>query len=260
MDTLLHCLMNTYDYEDSLFMIDPKLKGTSWFKGTLCPIQYSKCWEANGCQNWTRQTDQPLYFIAAIQFSLDFADLLIRNPVLISINSFVMVEKLGAGKRSRLCAEEESRKPCWQLGQYKPCGSWRWNWWACGSDRMTIWELGSKANICRRHRIWKRTTVNFLASASYSVNCRQTPVLWKSFPSATHLFPPVFKYKAFQQRITCQTVFSVYSRSVRLSHSIQTFHGQFTMWSRKRHTGGEAFMYTESTVCNKIKEDIKKIN
>lgn len=26
MDTLLHCLMNTYDYEDSLFMIDPNLR------------------------------------------------------------------------------------------------------------------------------------------------------------------------------------------------------------------------------------------
>ena len=26
MDTRLHCLMNTYDYEDSLFMIDPNLR------------------------------------------------------------------------------------------------------------------------------------------------------------------------------------------------------------------------------------------
>ena len=60
------------------------------------------------------------------------------------------------------------------------------------------------------------------------VNCRkQFRCCGNRFLLPTHLLcRPFCKYKAFQQRITCQTVFSVYSVTCRLSHSIQTFHGR----------------------------------
>ena len=96
MDTRLHCLMNTYDYEDSLFMIDPNLRELRDLKELY--VQFN-----------TRNAGKPMdarieldklinhYLHFGNSIFVDFANLLIRNYAYI-INSFVMVEKYGAGK------------------------------------------------------------------------------------------------------------------------------------------------------------------
>ena len=96
MDTRLHCLMNTYDYEDSLFMIDPNLRELRDLKELY--VQFN-----------TRNAGKPMdarieldklinhYLHCGNSIFVDFANLLIRNHAYI-INSFVMVEKYGAGK------------------------------------------------------------------------------------------------------------------------------------------------------------------
>lgn len=96
MDTRLHCLMNTYDYEDSLFMIDPNLRELRDLKELY--VQFN-----------TRNAGKPMdarieldklinhYLHFGNSIFVDFANLLIRNHAYI-INSFVMVEKYGAGK------------------------------------------------------------------------------------------------------------------------------------------------------------------
>lgn len=89
--------MNTYDYEDSLFMIDPNLRELRDLKELY--VQFN-----------TRNAGKPMdarieldklinhYLHCDNSIFVDFANLLIRNHAYI-INSFVMVEKYGAGKR-----------------------------------------------------------------------------------------------------------------------------------------------------------------
>ena len=96
MDTRLRCMINTYDYEDSLFMIDPNLRELRDLKELY--IQFN-----------TRNSGKPMdarieldelinhYLHCGNSIFVDFANLLIRNHDYI-INSFVMVEKHGPGK------------------------------------------------------------------------------------------------------------------------------------------------------------------
>lgn len=96
MDTHLHCMMNTYDYEDSLFMIDPNLRELRDLKELYISFN-------------TRNAGKPMdarieldeligkYLHCGNPMFYDFANLLIRNHDYI-INSFVMVEKHGPGK------------------------------------------------------------------------------------------------------------------------------------------------------------------
>jgi len=96
MDSHLHCMMNTYDYEDSLFMIDPNLRELRDLKELYITFN-------------TRNAGKPMdarieldeligkYLHCGNPMFYDFANLLIRNHDYI-INSFVMVEKHGPGK------------------------------------------------------------------------------------------------------------------------------------------------------------------
>ena len=96
MDPHFHCLMNTYDYEDALFRIDPNLKDFRDLKELY--IQFN-----------TRNAGKPIeaskeleeliliYQDSEHEIFRDFANLLITYKDYI-INSFVMVEKHGFGK------------------------------------------------------------------------------------------------------------------------------------------------------------------
>lgn len=89
-------MMNTYDYEDSLFMIDPNLRELRDRKELY--IQFN-----------TRNSGKPMdarieldelinhYLHCGNSIFVDFANLLIQNHDYI-INSFVMVEKHSPGK------------------------------------------------------------------------------------------------------------------------------------------------------------------
>ena len=85
MDNHLHCMMNTYDYEDSLFSIAPNLRELRELKEMYVRFNHhnaGKPMDALHCGN-------PIFY--------DFANLLIRYHDYI-INSFIMVEKDGPGK------------------------------------------------------------------------------------------------------------------------------------------------------------------
>ena len=96
MDSHFHCLMNTFDYEDALFRIDPKLKDFRDLKETY--LQFN-----------TRNTGNPIkareelseliimYQTCEHEIFRDFGYLLEKYEDYI-INSFIMVEKHGAGK------------------------------------------------------------------------------------------------------------------------------------------------------------------
>ncbi len=96
MDAFLHCMMNTYDYEDSLFTIDPNLRELRDLKEMY--IRFNN-------QNAGKPMDARIGLDRLIDCYLhcgnplfhDFADLLIRYHDYI-INSFIMVEKYGQGK------------------------------------------------------------------------------------------------------------------------------------------------------------------
>lgn len=96
MDTHLHCMMNTYDYEDSLFMIDPQLRELRDLKEAY--VSFNN-------RNAGKPMDARIELDALIHQYLhcgnpifyDFANLLIRNHDYI-INSFILVEKHGHGK------------------------------------------------------------------------------------------------------------------------------------------------------------------
>ena len=95
MDSHFHCLMNTYDYEDSLFRIDPKLRDFRDLKELY--IQFN-----------TRNAGKPLearneleeliltYQNSEYDIFRNFANLLVTYKDYI-INSFIMVEKHGPG-------------------------------------------------------------------------------------------------------------------------------------------------------------------
>lgn len=96
MDSHFRCLMNTYDYEDALFRLDPKLRDFRDLKEKY--IQFSnrnagKPFEAR------KELDEliPIYQTSEYEIFRNFGDLLEKYQDYI-INSFIMVEKHGYGK------------------------------------------------------------------------------------------------------------------------------------------------------------------
>ena len=95
-DKHLNCLMNTYDYEDALFQIDPNLRELRDLKELYITFN-------------TRNAGHPMdarldldelisvYLQSSNPIFIDFADLLIRFHDYI-LNSFVMAERHGSGK------------------------------------------------------------------------------------------------------------------------------------------------------------------
>ncbi len=96
MDSHLHCMMNTYDYEDALFQIDPTLRELRDYKELYILFN-----ERNAGQPMDARLELDelidTYLHCTNPIFIDFADLLIRYHDYI-INSFVMVEKNGSGK------------------------------------------------------------------------------------------------------------------------------------------------------------------
>ena len=96
MDGFLRCLMNTYDYEDSLFMIDPSLRELRNLKEMYIRFNTQNAGKPMDARiGLDRLIDQ--YLHCGIPMFYDFANLLIRYHDFI-INSFIMVEKHGPGK------------------------------------------------------------------------------------------------------------------------------------------------------------------
>lgn len=89
-------MMNTYDYEDSLFMIDPTLRELRDLKELYIQFNTRNAGKPKDARiELDDLIDKYLRYGNAI--FIDFANLLIRNHDYI-INSFVMVEKHGPGK------------------------------------------------------------------------------------------------------------------------------------------------------------------
>ena len=96
MDPHFHCLMNTYDYEASLFRISPRLKQLRDWKELY--VQFNSRNAGHPLQAGKELEDLiDLYYQCGDSIFVDFASLLSRykEPI---INSFVMVEKHGAGR------------------------------------------------------------------------------------------------------------------------------------------------------------------
>jgi len=102
MDKHLHRLMNTYDYEDDLFRIDPNLRELRDLKELYISFNSRN---AGNPVNAAREIDTVIgtYQVCGQSIFENFSNLLIKykEPI---INSFVMIEKLGRnGKyKSRL--------------------------------------------------------------------------------------------------------------------------------------------------------------
>lgn len=96
MDSHFRCLMNTYDYEDALFRIDPKLKDFRDLKELY--IQFNSR-NAGKPIEARKELDEliSVYHSSEHDIFKDFAVLLEKYKDYI-INSFIMVEKHGYGK------------------------------------------------------------------------------------------------------------------------------------------------------------------
>ena len=96
MDTRLHCMMNTFDYEDSLFMIDPTLRELRDLKELYISFNNRN---AGKPMDARIELDKLIdhYLHCGNPMFYDFACLLIKNHDYI-INSFVMIERHGPGK------------------------------------------------------------------------------------------------------------------------------------------------------------------
>lgn len=96
MDPHFRCLMNTYDYEDALFRIDPKLKEFRDLKEKY--IQFNNR-NAGKPIEARKELDEliPMYQASEYEIFRNFGDLLEKYQDYI-INSFIMVEKHGHGK------------------------------------------------------------------------------------------------------------------------------------------------------------------
>lgn len=96
MDSHFRVLMNTYDYEDALFRIDPNLRDYRDLKEKY--IQFNSRNSGNPLQAKT-EFEELIREFKKSQFEIfrDFASLLekFEDPI---INSFIMVEKIGNGK------------------------------------------------------------------------------------------------------------------------------------------------------------------
>lgn len=96
MDSHFHCLMNTYDYEDALFRIDPKLRDFRDLKEIYIQFNSRNAGKPIEARN---ELDEliPMYQSSEHEIFRDFGDLLEKYKDYI-INSFIMVEKHGYGK------------------------------------------------------------------------------------------------------------------------------------------------------------------
>ena len=96
MDTRLRCMMNTFDYEDSLFTIDPTLRELRDLKELYISFNNRN---AGRPMDARIELDKLIdkYLHCGNPMFYDFACLLIKNHDYI-INSFVMVERHGPGK------------------------------------------------------------------------------------------------------------------------------------------------------------------
>lgn len=96
MDSHFRCLMNTYDYEDALFRIDYRLKDFRDLKEIY--IQFNNRNAGNPVKAREELEELiPLYQSCEYEIFRDFGNLLEKYEDYI-INSFIMVEKHGAGK------------------------------------------------------------------------------------------------------------------------------------------------------------------
>lgn len=96
MDLHFNCLMNTFDYEDALFHIDPKLQELRDLKELYV---HFNTYNAGDPMSARLGLDDLIdkYLHSSNPIFIDFAKLLIRNHEYI-INSFVMVERYGNGR------------------------------------------------------------------------------------------------------------------------------------------------------------------
>ena len=96
MDSHLHCLMNTYDYEDALFRIDPKLKDFRDLKEKYILFNSRNAGKPIAART---ELDKliPEYLASEYEIFREFGTLLEKYKDYI-INSFIMVEKHGHGK------------------------------------------------------------------------------------------------------------------------------------------------------------------
>ena len=96
MDSHFHCLMNTFDYEDALFRVDPKLKDFRYLKETY--LQFNSRNAGNPIKAREELSELIImYQSCEHEIFRDFGDLLEKYENYI-INSFIMVEKHGSGK------------------------------------------------------------------------------------------------------------------------------------------------------------------
>ena len=96
MDSHFRCLMNTYDYEDALFRIDHRLKDFRDLKEIY--IQFNNRNAGNPVKAREELEELiPLYLSCEYEIFRDFGNLLEKYEDYI-VNSFIMVEKHGAGK------------------------------------------------------------------------------------------------------------------------------------------------------------------
>ena len=96
MDSHFHCLMNTFDYEDALFRIDPKLKDFRDLKETY--LQFNTRNAGNPIKAREELSELIImYQSCEHEIFRDFGYLLEKYEDYI-INSFIMVEKHGSGK------------------------------------------------------------------------------------------------------------------------------------------------------------------
>lgn len=96
MDAHFRCLMNTYDYEDALFRIDPKLKDFRELKELYIQFNSRNAGNPINARNELEELI-PMYQSSEYDVFRDFGSLLEKYKDYI-INSFIMVEKHGYGK------------------------------------------------------------------------------------------------------------------------------------------------------------------
>ena len=96
MDSHFRCLMNTYDYEDALFRLDPKLRDFRDLKEKYIQFNNRKAGKPFEAR---KELDEliPIYQTSEYEIFRNFGDLLEKYQDYI-INSFIMVEKHGYGK------------------------------------------------------------------------------------------------------------------------------------------------------------------
>lgn len=96
MDSHFNCFMNTFDYEDALFRIDPKLQELRDLKEMYVHFNtYNAGDPMDAILNLDDLIDK--YLHSSNPIFIDFPNLLFRNHEYI-INSFIMVERHGEGR------------------------------------------------------------------------------------------------------------------------------------------------------------------